>query len=82
MCLKLESSGGVCTPLYTVECNSGATRCFQPHTFIKANTESQVQDTPGKWADRKCAKKVRKLKCHKRKVKKNCTLSCAGRASR
>jgi hypothetical protein len=33
-------------------------------------------DTPGKWANRKCAKKVRKGKCHKKKVRKNCNRSC------
>ena len=39
-------------------------------------SSSACQDTSGAWASKKCAKKVRKGKCHKRKVRANCKATC------
>jgi len=33
------------------------------------------------WKPEKCAKKVRKGKCHKKKVRRNCTTTCAAGAA-
>ena len=34
-------------------------------------------DTPGKWADKKCNRKLRKGKCRKRLVSRNCQKTCS-----
>ena len=51
-----------------------------PHTpagsVAPGTSGAACYDTLGKWASRKCAKKVRKNKCAKRKVQRHCKASC------
>ena len=68
ICVK--RSTGYCSPLSSAQCPSDMDLC------TRANVGS-FGDTPGKWANRRCARKVRKNKCHKRRVRKNCKQSCA-----
>ena len=49
-----------------------------PHTSLVPHGAGgyACHDTLGKWQRLKCAKKVRKNKCGKRRVKLNCRMSC------
>ena len=69
VCVKRTT--GACLASYTGGCPIDMTYC-EPGNVHALN----APDTPGKWANRKCAKKVRKGKCNKKKVRKNCNRSC------
>jgi len=72
VCLKVEGSRRLCRPLQTSMggCNSDHRRCYVEQAG------GLCEDRSGKWADRKCQKKLRKGKCRKKKVKDNCKLTC------
>jgi len=81
MCMKYEGQGTTCKPMYNgAGCPSDMDICDMPHTpagtVAPGTGQAACQDTPGKWAAKKCFKKVRKNKCHKRKVQRNCKASC------
>ena len=87
MCVKIEgvsatASRRVCRPVNSgaQPCPGGMTRCFTPSVnggFITPTGQaSRCTDTPGRWATRKCAKKLSKGKCSKRKVRTNCAGTC------
>lgn len=71
VCVKVEANALVCRPCET---NSGVdhTRC----TPYVGGFQSICQDEPGKWAAKKCPKKLYKGKCHKRRVRRFCKKSC------
>jgi len=52
-------------------CNSDHRRCY-----VEIGGAGLCEDREGKWATRKCQKKLRKGKCKKKKVKNNCKLTC------
>ena len=70
-CVKLEGRNRVCRPMQSLQCNSDHTRCYNPDDSV-----STCGDTPGIWMRRKCAKKLSKGKCNKRKVRLNCPGTC------
>jgi hypothetical protein len=81
LCMKTEAHGTNCKPMYNTQgCPSGMKACHASHTPVDSVAPGTgapaCQDTPGKWASKKCAKKVRKNKCQKRKVQSNCKASC------
>jgi len=82
MCMKHEAQGTKCRPMYSgAGCPSDMHVCDMPHTpegSVAPGTGQAVacQDTFGKWASKKCDKKVGKNKCHKRKAQRNCKGSC------
>lgn len=82
MCTKHEARGTTCKPMYNGGgCPSDMDICDMPHTPVGAvapgsTGQAACHDAPGKWAAKKCAKKVHKNKCQKRRVQRNCKLSC------
>ena len=81
LCMKQEAQGTHCKPMYNAHgCPSGMKVCHMSHTPVGSvapgTGASPCQDTPGKWASKKCAKKVRRNKCNKRKVQRYCKASC------
>ena len=69
MCLKQEGGQGVCRPLYGNACDSGMDVC---HTAsVPEGGNEGCQDSKGKWARRKCDKKLAKGKCGKKKVRRH-----------
>jgi hypothetical protein len=77
MCTKREPNRGMtCRPMYNPRgCPSDHQACYMSHTPT-GSVAGRCQDSPGKWASKKCAKKARKNKCRKRKVKRNCPATC------
>ena len=73
VCLKVEGFRRLCRPLQTSMggCNSDHRRCY-----VEIGGAGLCEDREGKWATRKCQKKLRKGKCKKKKVKNNCKLTC------
>jgi len=87
VCIKSEGYGAggsrqVCRPINPGSgvCNAGATACFVPPTSSSAG--AFCRDTPGRWANRKCARKLSKGKCHKSRVASNCRHTCGRCAGR
>ncbi len=87
LCMKPEGRGMTCKPMRGGGCPSDMDSCpvqaapYSPpktaHGQMAAGRpQGGCMDTPGRWANRKCARKKRKHKCHKRKVVKNCRLTC------
>jgi len=71
ICVKVTAGQRVCYPLFGgphASCEGGASQC--------SFSAPPCQDTLGKWARRKCAKKARKNKCRKRKVQRHCPATC------
>ena len=77
LCVKDEGSASapnfICFPNHNGNCDGGMSPCRTASYTGGGGTHT---DTPGIWATKKCAKKVRKSKCHKKKVQRNCALSC------
>jgi hypothetical protein len=82
MCTKHEARGTTCKPMYNGGgCPSDMDICDMPHTPVGSvapgsTGQAACHDAPGKWQAKKCARKVHKNKCHKRRVLRNCKLSC------
>jgi len=76
MCTKREyrhpNFVTVCKPKYELYCPGDYQLCHLEH----APNNGLCLDTPGKWATKKCRKKVQKNKCHKKKAARNCGLTC------
>ena len=70
LCLKMEARGNVCRPRHGSRCDAGMTACRN------GPVGTSCSDAAGTWANKKCARKVRKNKCHKRRVRKHCHASC------
>lgn len=68
VCIKSEGSRRVCKPK-AGGCDLDARPCI-------AKDGNLCVDSRGKWADKKCAKKRRKGKCHKRKIQSKCPFTC------
>jgi len=76
MCTKRQAGRETCRPMYNpAGCPSDHKVCHMSHTPT-GSVAGRCQDSPGKWASKKCAKKARKNKCRKRKVKRNCPATC------
>ena len=73
VCVKRESDRLMCRPAHwNGECPSDQSTCIAAQS-----ASSGCADTPGRWAQRKCAKKLSRNKCHnKRKVEQNCARTC------
>jgi len=73
VCLKTEGFRVVCRPSNpsTGSCPSDMNRCF-----AQSSGQGVCADEPGRWASRKCARKLSKNKCHKRGVMRNCRRTC------
>ena len=67
LCVRHEARGMVCTPRNGPHCDSGKVTC---------RNDAPCVDAAGTWANKKCARKLRKNKCHKRRVRKFCPSSC------
>lgn len=79
MCVKIQAGAPVCSPLYgTTGCPSDQAPCHMPHALGAPTPGIPMgcEDTAGRWADGKCARKLRKGKCHKRKPMRHCGLTC------
>ena len=71
VCTKVEGPNVACRPCAYLHSDHDHTPCNPD-----ASTYVACADTPGKWADKKCGKKLRKGKCRKRSVKANCQKTC------
>jgi len=79
VCLKVEAGRGtVCRPINGDRCASDHRRCLTPTATasIPSTFNNPCVDQPGRWADRKCARKFSKGKCHKRRVRRYCPVTC------
>jgi len=78
VCLKVEAGRTVCRPINGDRCASDHRRCLTPTAAASTPTTSNILcvDQPGRWADRKCARKFSKGKCHKRRVRRYCPVTC------
>ena len=72
-CHKVELGKVLCRHKGTVECPSDFDTCV-PYAGWRATA-------PDIWPAKKCAKKLRKGKCHKKKVRRNCATTCAAGAA-
>jgi len=50
--------------------------CTETYGSTAFACDSNCKDKAGKWRTKKCAKKVEKGKCSKKKVAKKCPASC------
>ena len=79
----------VCRPMWTgTQCPADMDRCYTASAPEGGGNEGGgneggneggvegCEDTAGKWARRKCAKKLTKGRCHKRKTMRNCKATC------
>ena len=76
MCARVEATETYCAPMYGSSCDSGQITCTMPHTSVTAGAQANCVDTPGRWANRKCARKHRKNRCDRNKVARNCGATC------
>lgn len=70
LCAKWD---GNCRPMYGNRCPSDMPPCHMAHSMA---TSIHCMDQQGRWASRKCPRKVAKNKCHKRRVRRYCPASC------
>ena len=80
VCTKVQSVSLYATQVVCSPANTGTGRCSSDYTpCIDAQyTTGDVRctDEPGRWAARKCAKKMSKGKCNKRRVRGFCPSTC------
>ena len=81
LCLATEAVSNtvnrvVCSARYGSSCPGGQTRCVTPWQPGVVSPTGRCFDTPGRWADRKCARKLSRGKCRKRRVRANCAGTC------
>lgn len=79
VCIKLEGGRRACTPKTGGGCSSDQRSCWSEKYGIcrdGVDINGKDIDSSGKWAFRKCAKKLRKQKCKKKKVRKHCRFTC------
>ena len=69
-CVKFAGTDAVCRTLSSTNCPSDMTTCAP--SVVSGCSDSNV----GKWKTKKCRRKLRKGKCHKKRVAANCRLSC------
>ena len=67
VCVKMEAGNKICRP-----CFGGAGDDHSPCL----TSSGMCADTAGQWANKKCAKKKMKGKCHKKRVQRHCGLTC------
>ena len=72
--MKEEGIKTKCRPMYTSACDGSELSCFMSHYIGEAS--DTCFDTSGKWSYNKCRKKKNKGKCGKKRVRKNCRLTC------
>jgi len=85
LCIKKEGPLTVCRHAPAVHdgnANQGA-RCPGDMAICETtggtySTPRACNDEPGIWANKKCARKLRKGKCHKKRPQKKCAKTCAG----
>lgn len=84
LCFKDEADRRMCRPAtptipgIPAPPNGGCLTDYSPCMAVFDPT--CAGDTAGRWASRKCARKMRRGKCHKRRVANNCCRTCAGHA--
>lgn len=72
VCRKQEARALMCRPAQSA--SSASKRCPSDYSLCLAG--GPCSDTTGRWAARKCAKKMSKGKCHKKRVRENCKQTC------
>ena len=86
ICTRQEGSVTVCRqqtgsdPAFGPQCPSDYTLCLRhgPYNPNPSGATFCRDSTTGRWANpNKCARKLRKNKCHKRAVATNCARTCS-----
>ena len=76
LCIKRATAECIVPSQYSSGNHPICSSDYTPCANMPGGTNTACQDASGVWATKKCAKKLRKGKCHKKRVRKSCKATC------